>query len=106
MRVWKGPYSARICSVESQAIQKVSLYAIPYLVWLKPNPGDCDFHGEIQFPSSRAASSLICQDLCLRDTGRLRSQLQNFAAFYPRFGGWSGVIRPWLLGIRKFCQVT
>ena len=25
IRVWKGPYSARTCSVESQAIQKVSL---------------------------------------------------------------------------------
>src|SRR5205814_6235699 len=28
-RVWNGPYSARSCSVESQAIQKVSLYPIP-----------------------------------------------------------------------------
>ena len=28
-RVWKGPYSARSCSVESQAIQKVSLNPIP-----------------------------------------------------------------------------
>src|ERR1051326_89520 len=28
VRVWNGPYSARSCSVESHAIQKVSLYAI------------------------------------------------------------------------------
>src|SRR5437868_12526509 len=81
MRVWKGPYSARICSVESHAIQNVSLYAITYLAWgpgrhsMRPSGLGTTFWIEaIRVPSRSCEKQLVGEDFgagrgCMRAAG-------------------------------------
>src|SRR4029077_16068912 len=80
-RGWKGPNSARNCSVESQAIQKVSLYAI-----CLPRLGS---RSRLALGrTSRQTAILIVQLYALSQTSQNDCRERDFALFSILQAGW------------------